>query len=103
MIRVFTLGHARTFSITMSPDITCIKNGTIIMALHEFEYLPRSIRGKSSWEGEALEYTVVQALAFSVSISAINRRGFSCNTLQLGVNWVGKYLGIDIIGVCLSR
>src|ERR1700740_2386607 len=28
-IRVFTLGHVRTFSITMSPDITCIKNGTI--------------------------------------------------------------------------
>ena len=41
VIRVFTLGHARTFSITMSPDITCIKNGTIIMALHKFEYLPR--------------------------------------------------------------
>ena len=102
MIRAFTLGHARTFSITMSPDITCIKNGTITMVLH-FEYLPRSIRGKSSWEGEALEYTVVQALAFSVSISAINRRGFSCNTLQLGVKWVGKYLDIDIIGVCLSR
>ena len=61
------------------------------MVLH-FEYLPRSIRGESSWEGEALEYTVVQALAFSVSISAINRRGFSCNTLQLGVKWVGKYL-----------
>jgi hypothetical protein len=35
---------------------------------------------------------VVQALAFSVSISAVNRRGFSCNTLQLGVKWVGKYL-----------
>jgi len=42
--------------------------------------------GKVLWEFEALEYTVVQLLAFSVSISAINRRGFSCNTLQLGVN-----------------
>ena len=41
MIRAFTLGHVRTFSIAMSSDITCIKNGTIIMAQHEFEYLPR--------------------------------------------------------------
>jgi hypothetical protein len=44
--------------------------------------IPVEIRGKSSWEGEALEHTV-KLLAIPVSISAINKRGFSCNTLQL--------------------
>jgi hypothetical protein len=75
------------------------------MALHEcsaFGYLLRSgerIRGKVKlWS-----ILLYKLLAFSVSISAINRRGFSCNILQLGVNWVGEYLGIDIICVCSSR
>ena len=75
------------------------------MALHEcsaFEYLPKSgesLRGKVKlWN-----ILLYKLLAFSVSISAINRRGFSCNTLQLGVNRVGEYLGIEIIGVCSSR
>ena len=58
-----------------------------------FEYLPRSgerLRGKEVKFWSILLYKL---LAFSVSISAINRRGFSCNTLQLGVDWVGEYLG----------
>jgi len=59
------------------------------MALHEwsaFEYLPRS--GESLCGNVTLwSILLYKLLAFSVSISAINRRGFSCNTLQLGVNW----------------
>jgi hypothetical protein len=86
----------------MSPDITCIKNGTIIMALHEFEYLPRSIRGKSSEKVFVGRYCCT-SLGLLCWYFGHQQEEISCNTLQLSVNWVGKYLGIDIIGVCLSR